>query len=91
MMSAAILKPDPYDAEWREFCDELADAVKLGCTRRPHFAALLLAKRGCDVEVTLALYETHGGYCDCEILLNVDRLTLEEELAMWEAEREEAG
>jgi hypothetical protein len=28
---------------------------------------------GINVEVSLAYFEDHGGYCDCEILLNVDR------------------
>jgi hypothetical protein len=26
-----------------------------------------------QIAVTLAWCEGHGGYCDCEILLNVDR------------------
>jgi hypothetical protein len=26
-----------------------------------------------NIEASLAYFEDHGGYCDCEILLNVDR------------------
>ncbi len=25
-----------------------------------------------DIPGTIAFFEAHGGYCDCEILLNVD-------------------
>lgn len=32
----------------------------------------LLIKTGCDVEASLAYFREHGGYCDCEVLLNVD-------------------
>jgi hypothetical protein len=27
---------------------------------------------GIDIEKSLAFFEEHGGYCDCEILFNVD-------------------
>jgi hypothetical protein len=27
---------------------------------------------GINVEASLAYFKDHGGYCDCEILLNVD-------------------
>ena len=41
---------------------------------RFYFAERLLEARGFDVDVSLALYETRGGYCDCEILMNADPL-----------------
>jgi hypothetical protein len=28
---------------------------------------------GVDIPASLEYFEEHGGYCDCEILLNVDR------------------
>jgi Protein of unknown function (DUF2695) len=79
----SVLRPDPYDSEWNEFFDELMDELsKSFCTRRPRLAALLLERRGYDVEATLTLLEAHGGYCDCEITLNIDLMTLEDELDM---------
>ena len=33
---------------------------------------LLTTIHGVDVEASLAYFEEHGGYCDCEILINVD-------------------
>lgn len=37
------------------------------------FATAILTDMGMDVEASLKYFEKHGGYCDCEILFNVDR------------------
>ena len=71
------LQPDHGNAAWDEFCEALWRAIAPGrCmgdgAGRHYFARWLLAERGYDVEASLTLYETKGGYCDCEILLNVD-------------------
>jgi Protein of unknown function (DUF2695) len=84
-----VLIPDAYSDEWQHFCDELTDLVdERGCRGRPYCATLLLEQRGYHVEATLALFRQRGGYCDCEVLFNVDPPTLEDELdEIREAER----
>ena len=68
-----VLRPDPYDGAWNEFCDALGTAITTaGCMGTHYFAERLLEARGLDAEASLALFERRGGYCDCEILLNVD-------------------
>ena len=38
------------------------------------YAKKVMADMGnVDVEASLKFFEEHGGYCDCEILFNVDR------------------
>ena len=41
---------------------------------RVHLYAQGIMRRMGDVDIpgTIAFFEAHGGYCDCEILLNVD-------------------
>lgn len=72
---------------WRVFCNRLSG--KEGCNfkgkdvksmtwrcnnrmSRP-FASKILKSMGFNVAGTLRYFEKHGGYCDCEILFNVDR------------------
>lgn len=81
------LHPDRRDAAWNEFCDALYEALggRLPgrCQRHGsshYYARRLLEERGFDGEASLALYREHGGYCDCEILMNVQDW-LEDELA----------
>lgn len=56
---------DPKSATWK--CWK--------CSSRPDFelARPILSKMGCDVEASIAYFREHGGYCDCEILFNVER------------------
>jgi len=35
-------------------------------------ARAILADMGVDVDGSVAYFEDHGGFCDCEVLLNVD-------------------
>jgi hypothetical protein len=37
------------------------------------FATAILTDMGMDVEASLKYFEVNGGYCDCEILFNVDK------------------
>jgi hypothetical protein len=41
-------------------------------TARP-LAKAILEDMGMDVKKSLSFFEKHGGYCDCEILFNVER------------------
>jgi len=44
------------------------------CSSGPGFelAKPILKKMGCDVEKSIAYFREHGGYCDCEVLFNVE-------------------
>jgi hypothetical protein len=75
----------PEHAQWKEFLTELSQSIREhGCDAK----SLRLAKDilssdryHCDVEASLEFFREHGGYCDCEILLNVTDA--------WENEEEE--
>ncbi len=60
---------------WHEFYVRLAREVEAqGCTSRrdrPRATYVLTEMDGFDVPASLAYFETCGGYCDCEILMNV--------------------
>ena len=72
----------PTHPEWAAFCDALAgegycnftgDRRGWHCQHDHSHTRSLLANKWpqIDVEATLELFRDHGGYCDCEILLNV--------------------
>ena len=44
-----------------------------GCDHSRRIAKAWLARRGHDVETVFAWLDTQGGYCDCEILANVEQ------------------
>jgi hypothetical protein len=68
----------PERPRWEQFIAKL-DSIGLieGCDGdagprvHRHAKAVMAAMGGIDIEETLAFFENHGGYCDCEILLNV--------------------
>jgi hypothetical protein len=72
----------PESPRWEEFCDALDAAVyTTGCKGdrgqskgKPHqHARKIMVEMGdVDIDKSLAFFEAHGGFCDCEILLNVD-------------------
>jgi hypothetical protein len=77
---------DPTHPKWDEFCDRLegtegcnyrnsADGeTTWDCAggEDKTFAEKILKDIGnIDIAETFALFEQHGGYCDCEILMNV--------------------
>jgi hypothetical protein len=43
------------------------------CTKSRPLVCEILKKHfpGVDIPATLAYFDDHGGYCDCEVLLNV--------------------
>lgn len=72
----------PGHPRWDEFVSRLAgpEACSFVGDRwtcnseieRPFAGAILTDMGGVDVESTLEFFETQGGFCDCEILFNVD-------------------
>lgn len=72
--TAEVLNPE--SPRWNQFADAL-DAVLVNETcdgdRRHRHARRLMSEMGnIDIEKSIALFESRGGYCDCEILFNVD-------------------
>jgi hypothetical protein len=57
--------------ESMELCDGDARQAEPDKVHR-HAKAVMTAMGDIDIAATLAFFEAHGGYCDCEILLNVD-------------------
>ena len=72
----------PNSNRWGTFIEALDYAVQVsGCNgdqlqagpRKHELAKRTMAAMGdVDVPGSIAYFEAHGGYCDCEILLNVD-------------------
>jgi len=71
--------------EGPEGCHFIDAPNKLGCTwtcaggTDKTFATMILRAMGfsdADVQWSLDYFETQGGYCDCEILFNVDKAGL---------------
>jgi len=64
-----------------EGCNFVEDATVSGgfrwmCTGgidRPYARAILATYPDIDVEESLEYFSEHGGYCDCEILFNVEK------------------
>jgi hypothetical protein len=73
----------PENPRWPEFAYRLNDAL---CIDDEHwrcdgshtafehrYAKQVMAEMGTiDIEGSLAFFREHGGFCDCEILFNVD-------------------
>jgi hypothetical protein len=74
----------PTHPEWGTFADRLADLVfgDSGCdgdeSRGPnpncfrHAKEIMAELGGFDIAASIEFFKAHGGYCDCEILFNVD-------------------
>jgi hypothetical protein len=76
----------PEHPRWEEFCERLAGPEGCHFRRKPDgratwkcaggtdktLATKILKTMGMDVAASLACFEAHGGYCDCEILFNVE-------------------
>ena len=74
---AEVLTPE--SPRWEQFTGLLESTGSVwGCDGdagdhvHRHAKAVMAAMGGIDIEATLAFFESRGGYCDCEILLNVD-------------------
>lgn len=67
---------------WPEFVGQLCHDISFQCSKnkiksdcdsttgRP-FAKSILEDLGADVEASLTYFSKHGGYCDCEIIMNI--------------------
>ena len=72
----------PHDPRWDEFIDRLAgpDACNFRtdrwtCFGDMRFTERILREMGLDepsIDVSTAYFKRHGGYCDCEVIFNVD-------------------
>ena len=65
------------DKDWREFFDRLEGQFDKGgtCSGKGDrtLSRKILASMGVSahrIEECLALFEEHGGYCDCEVIMN---------------------
>ena len=52
-----------------------------GGSKHLYAEAVMAELGGIDIDGTLEFFREHGGYCDCEILLNVDPHLAEEQNA----------
>jgi hypothetical protein len=72
----------PSSGRWGTFTEALDHAVQVsGCDgsepgtgpiKHRHAKRIMAAMGNVDVPGSIAYFEAHGGYCDCEILMNVD-------------------
>lgn len=62
----------PEHEYWKEFCNKLAIGIVCKGGTNKDNAKYLLQDYDVDIEASLKYFEDHGGYCDCEILMNVD-------------------
>ena len=72
----------PAHPRWAEFYNRLADRLEIPdkpltegrkyCDHTMATAFELLNAMGMDVAASLKYFGKHGGYCDCEILMNVE-------------------
>ena len=72
----------PESARWDEFADRLfwiitADGnLRCDGDREPNvhrYAKQIMSEMGSvNIPASIEFFQEHGGYCDCEILLNVD-------------------
>jgi hypothetical protein len=76
LLGGKILSPDyePCHESWEWFVAQLAERVeKAGCRCDNRQArSILINMQGIDVDRTLEDLAFLGGFCDCEILMNVD-------------------
>ncbi len=62
--------------QWDEFIDSLVDAGGCDGTDAFPIARRILTEMGLtagEVEQSISYFKQHGGFCDCEIFLNVDQ------------------
>lgn len=73
----------PQSNRWKTFINDLGRSVSIkGCDGDHNavnylnvyrWAKLILGEIGnVDIPATLAFFQSNGGHCDCEILMNVD-------------------
>jgi hypothetical protein len=84
----------PTHPDWVAFCGALSSKLTVrdeggepswNCQHDHRHARAVLADEWpkLDVEATLELFREHGGFCDCEILLNVSDVIWEEKVDLY--------
>ena len=66
----------PNESDWYEFCNILDEGLDEYACKGNHALATEVLKAGwddVDIPSSLRYFMDHGGYCDCEILANVER------------------
>lgn len=66
----------PKHSRWTEFYNRLSQIPN--CDHTADTAIEVLNSMGMDVAASLDYFRAHGGYCDCEILMNVEPFDPEE-------------
>lgn len=68
----------PQHPEWGTFLHRLTDLLDAvgDCDGTHRHTRALLDAMEMDVAASLAYYQAHGGGCDCEVVMNVDRQEL---------------
>jgi hypothetical protein len=65
----------PEHPRWKEFTALLDSFARVcNCSIVKPGARQVLAFMGMDVDTSLAYFESRGGFCDCEVLMNVPAL-----------------
>jgi hypothetical protein len=67
----AISIPMPLE-DLRDLFNHLDQKCESGCDHTPRLTSEFLQARGHDVERIVSWLREHGGYCDCEVLANVE-------------------
>ena len=71
-MSAEPTLMDSAHPSWQEFCARLRALEPARCDHTMRVTRRVLETlEGVEVEGSLEAFEAQGGYCDCEVVLNV--------------------
>ncbi len=68
---AVAALPLPLEA-LRALFDHLDDALGAGCDHSLRFTTQFLQQQVLDEQAVIPWLRDHGGYCDCEVLANVE-------------------
>lgn len=68
---AVAALPLPLEA-LRALFDHLDDALGAGCDHSLRFTRRFLQQQALADEAVIPWLQAHGGYCDCEVLANVE-------------------
>jgi Protein of unknown function (DUF2695) len=75
MKNAAAEILTPNSDRWKTFILAVEAAVEVaGCDgeKQRHAKRIMTDMGNVDIPGSIEYFEAHGGYCDCEILMNVD-------------------
>jgi hypothetical protein len=66
----------PEHEDWEIFCDLLVERLDLAdCDAESLVQSKSILKKyfpEININKSIKYFESHGGYCDCEVLMNVD-------------------